>query len=571
MTGVASAAALDAWLTERKQRTADPVALELELLTAVCGLPRELADVQARSDENERYSDIKRALPAAGFWSQGRLRYLAVACSLLSGARGDALPIEFAASVGAAVQSELPRFLRFLARRADERAVPAPDVAEAAVDLATTLEFGVAERGGGALLEALKRAYQPDETRRRKVLQDYARLRARGVDSLEAARDLVAEPVRRTIQRRPELEPKVVIDNGHLLLHAGRSLSPARLHVRIATEQRELMHTAERADLDTVALGPADQLGSEGRHHFTLEVVAGTAVRPSWAYASCEGDVEVPPPAIDIAAAERALRDRTGTEYESTPSRGLFSKLGQAIFGVSPIAEAQHQLEEVPPRVKKAATILARGLGTPPDKVKGVSSLLAQRTEIPPNPRPRSLGQITDSPELTRFEAGVLATALLRCMGVEAQLLPAAIDDRDSGLCAWRYTDRLYGLPVWPARSVIVQGIRVEDWNTDGERNAPPSVGWQVVQAYSTAVRRRLPFSLNPLKGSDDRDGTSSEPSGRPVDGRPTDVPDQAPECPECGATMRQRSGRWGDFWGCSSYPACKGTRRIPSRQTRGW
>ena len=118
------------------------------------------------------------------------------------------------------MQSELPRFLRFLARRADERAVPAPDVAMAATDLATTLEFGVAERGGGALLEALKRGYQPDETRRRKVLQDYAALRARNIDSLEAARGSVAEPVRRAIEHRPTLEPTLVTDNGQLLLHA---------------------------------------------------------------------------------------------------------------------------------------------------------------------------------------------------------------------------------------------------------------------------------------------------------------------------------------------------------------
>lgn len=54
-----------------------------------------------------------------------------------------------------------------------------------------------------------------------------------------------------------------------------------------------------------------------------------------------------------------------------------------------------------------------------------------------------------------------------------------------------------------------------------------------------------------------------------------------SPACPQCGAPMRQRTGRNGAFWSCSRYPDCKGTlqveastaartgtrkRRIPSR-----
>lgn len=33
------------------------------------------------------------------------------------------------------------------------------------------------------------------------------------------------------------------------------------------------------------------------------------------------------------------------------------------------------------------------------------------------------------------------------------------------------------------------------------------------------------------------------------------------PNCPRCGASMRRRNGRYGQFWGCSTYPRCKGTR----------
>jgi DNA-binding helix-hairpin-helix protein with protein kinase domain len=35
------------------------------------------------------------------------------------------------------------------------------------------------------------------------------------------------------------------------------------------------------------------------------------------------------------------------------------------------------------------------------------------------------------------------------------------------------------------------------------------------------------------------------------------------PTCPLCGSPMRRRSGRYGQFWGCSRYPGCKGTRKI--------
>ncbi|MCX7050095.1 MAG: four helix bundle suffix domain-containing protein [Candidatus Sumerlaeota bacterium] len=34
-----------------------------------------------------------------------------------------------------------------------------------------------------------------------------------------------------------------------------------------------------------------------------------------------------------------------------------------------------------------------------------------------------------------------------------------------------------------------------------------------------------------------------------------------APDCPQCGQSMRLRKSAKGDFWGCSAYPGCKGTR----------
>lgn len=40
-------------------------------------------------------------------------------------------------------------------------------------------------------------------------------------------------------------------------------------------------------------------------------------------------------------------------------------------------------------------------------------------------------------------------------------------------------------------------------------------------------------------------------------------VNEDAPKCPKCGADMRLRHGKTGDFWGCTGYPTCRGTRRV--------
>jgi hypothetical protein len=37
----------------------------------------------------------------------------------------------------------------------------------------------------------------------------------------------------------------------------------------------------------------------------------------------------------------------------------------------------------------------------------------------------------------------------------------------------------------------------------------------------------------------------------------------ETPQCPTCGAIMRKRSGRYGEFWGCSRYPKCRHTINI--------
>jgi four helix bundle suffix protein len=35
------------------------------------------------------------------------------------------------------------------------------------------------------------------------------------------------------------------------------------------------------------------------------------------------------------------------------------------------------------------------------------------------------------------------------------------------------------------------------------------------------------------------------------------------PECPQCGKPMRRRNSKKGEFWGCTAYPDCRGSRDI--------
>lgn len=39
--------------------------------------------------------------------------------------------------------------------------------------------------------------------------------------------------------------------------------------------------------------------------------------------------------------------------------------------------------------------------------------------------------------------------------------------------------------------------------------------------------------------------------------------------CPECGAEMKQRDGRYGKFWGCSTWPKCKATVDVKEQERR--
>jgi four helix bundle suffix protein len=76
--------------------------------------------------------------------------------------------------------------------------------------------------------------------------------------------------------------------------------------------------------------------------------------------------------------------------------------------------------------------------------------------------------------------------------------------------------------------------------------------------------------ALNMLKSQIEAQGKTFEENGgfskrlmaKRIEARKKDNP-PSPECPQCGKPMRQRKSVKGQFWGCSAFPTCKGTRAV--------
>jgi len=120
----------------------------------------------------------------------------------------------------------------------------------------------------------------------------------------------------------------------------------------------------------------------------------------------------------------------------------------------------------------------------------------------------------------------------------------------------------------WKARKVGVQKVR----ELLGVRAAARAAGAILVTSgEATAEARRFARA----NGIDLIEGCELERMIRDVQHRPDEgVPTQPaaavaePECPRCGSPMVRRTARQGanagrDFWGCSTYPKCRGTRDI--------
>jgi four helix bundle suffix protein len=77
--------------------------------------------------------------------------------------------------------------------------------------------------------------------------------------------------------------------------------------------------------------------------------------------------------------------------------------------------------------------------------------------------------------------------------------------------------------------------------------------------------------ALNMLKSQIEAQGRAFEETGgfnerltaKRIEAREKQKNESSPNCPHCDKPMRRRMSAKGDFWGCSAFPDCKGTRPI--------
>jgi DNA topoisomerase-1 len=79
---------------------------------------------------------------------------------------------------------------------------------------------------------------------------------------------------------------------------------------------------------------------------------------------------------------------------------------------------------------------------------------------------------------------------------------------------------------------------------------------WAAFQPRLEGARRVLAAEIRAMKSSGGREKAAGEGAFEGMPGGP-----DGPICPTCGAQMVQRKGKSGLFWGCSTYPTCRGTR----------
>jgi hypothetical protein len=555
MLRVASAAALEQFLAERTQRTPDPDRLEEELLFAVCGRPTELDSLVTRKVDEEELQRIVHGDHRLSDWALGRVRHLVGAIAVLTGADPSAMALDDAASLTGQVQRDLPRFLRFLARRADERSPGSPDIVVAATDVAAALEARIAERGCGRLLEAIKFGYPADENRRSKTVAEYGRVRAAGATTLATIVSEVNERARQVVEALPRVDLALGVRDGEVVGSVGQSRRPVRVHARLASERRERVLRLDSADPRDVDLGDIGDLASAGQVDAVVEVVLTGSGQQAWVYGCGGVTAEVAKTGHNIDARIDAILAQAAaqTNYVTAKKRGFFARAIAHVTGSNALDELQEQVESPPEAIWHAAAELAVTLDNASARVAATERVVCRREVCLAVGSPRPIGIVAAARELTRAEGALLTAAMLRAMGIDAKLVWATIDDEASALCVWRAdAGPWHPAPIWPARQVRVHGERVVDAGQD-TAELGPLVGWEVIAAYTEVTPRILP-RLRAL-----------------ISGRATvDTDVERPLCPACKSEMRMRRGPTGSFWGCSQYPTCRQTLPIgnpPDRQ----
>jgi len=76
-------------------------------------------------------------------------------------------------------------------------------------------------------------------------------------------------------------------------------------------------------------------------------------------------------------------------------------------------------------------------------------------------------------------------------------------------------------------------------------------------------VVKRLEYLISYAKEKGWKSTWKEEPKEESFTDGGTRSVEPTPGCPECSKVMIKRKGKTGEFWGCSGYPECKGTRRV--------
>lgn len=140
---------------------------------------------------------------------------------------------------------------------------------------------------------------------------------------------------------------------------------------------------------------------------------------------------------------------------------------------------------------------------------------------------------------------------------------------------------RQRGLPLWPKDSPEALAVR-RRYSSDQSgksdlsdlRTAPPEIAANtmlcLINQASYLLRRQLQRLEQDFleKGGFTERLYAARTKARSDSSDPSDAPHTpaTPLCPRCNKPMRRRTARQGpnagkDFWGCTDYPNCKGTR----------
>ncbi len=116
---------------------------------------------------------------------------------------------------------------------------------------------------------------------------------------------------------------------------------------------------------------------------------------------------------------------------------------------------------------------------------------------------------------------------------------------------------------------------QVEDWLDEvarGEKNWVTALRefyepFSETLALAPAKMATIPRPEGTTDQPTRRKAATRKPKGKATSHRQVreaSPPEAGVVCPLCGAPMIKRTSQYGPFLGCSTYPRCKGTRRIP-------